>query len=105
MTTEKCIHCFFIINIPRGTIATSLGQSVNTLPFQPSQITFIAHANIESFKINSNNDIGNNTATLANSFGTMNGHARNDNGTTNQAIIYIRESCTSINNISRYFSN
>lgn len=104
--TEKNVYTgFFIINAPGGTTATTFSQSVNTLPFQPSQITFIAHANIESFNINSNNDVGNNTATLANSFGTMNGFARDDSGTTNQAVIYIGGSGTSINNISRYSSN
>ncbi len=106
ITTERNVYTgFFIINAPGGTTATSFSQSINSLPFQPSQITFVTHANIESFGINSNNDIGNNTATLANSFGTMNGFARNDSGTISQAVIYIGGSGTSINNISRYSSN
>ncbi len=106
VVSEKNVYTgFFIINAPGGTTASNFNQSINTLPFRPNQVTFVAHANIESFGINSNNDVGNNTATLANSFGTMNGFARDDSGSISQAVIYVGGSGSSINNISRYSSN
>lgn len=103
--TERNIYKgFFIINAPGGTTASNFNRPVINIPFRPSQISLTAHANIESFGINNNNQVGNNTATLANSFGTMNGFARDDSGTISQAVIYLGGSGTSINNISRYSS-
>ncbi|WP_442266865.1 hypothetical protein ACSIGC_03965 [Tenacibaculum sp. ZS6-P6] len=96
---------FFIINAPGGTTATNFNQVINGIPFQPSQITFIAHSNIENLNVNSAGSGGLNTATLQNAFGTANGFARNDSGTITQASIYIGGSGSSINSISRYSSN
>ena len=89
---------FFIINADGS-------QSITGLPFQPSQITFVAHANVESLNIDSDNAVGNNNNTLQNSFGTMNGFARDDGGSTTQQVIYIGGNGNSINNISRYASS
>jgi len=84
-------------------IITATGaQTISGLPFEPSSITFVAHANIESTNINNDNGVGNNSNTIVNAFGTMNGYARNDNGTINQQVIYVGGSGTSINDISRY---
>ena len=96
---------------------TGTGNKVITgLKFKPSQITFVAHANIEDFNgidgdngvdiPSGNNDKGNNNGGIANSFGTMNGFAREDGGTTPaQQVIYVGGSGNSINDISRYASN
>lgn len=104
--TERNVYVgFFTISAPGGTTATTFRQEIVDIPFQPSQIQFTAHANIESFGIDSAGSDGLNTATLQNAFGTMNGIAR-DNGTTiTQATIYIGGSGSSINSISRYSSN
>ncbi len=97
---------FFIINAPGGTTATAFNQVITGLPFQPSQITFVAHANVESLSVNSAGSGGLNTATLQNAFGTANGFARNNGGgTITQATIYVGGSGSSINSISRYSSN
>jgi hypothetical protein len=89
---------FFIIN-------ASGSQSITGLPFQPSQITFVAHANVESLNIDSDNGTGNNDRGIDNSFGTMNGFARDDGGSTTQQVIYVGGSGNSINDISRYASS
>jgi len=89
---------FFIINANGSKV-------ISGLPFQPSQITFVAHANVESLNIDSDNAVGNNDNTLQNSFGTMNGFARDDSGTTVQQVIYVGGSGASINDISRYASS
>ncbi|OSY87726.1 hypothetical protein WH52_09865 [Tenacibaculum holothuriorum] len=98
----------FTISAPVGTNdTTTFLQTIPGLPFQPSQITFVAHPNIESLEpdTDANNGVGNNTATLQNTFGTMNGFANNSSGTLTQATMFVGGSGTSINNISRYSSN
>ncbi len=95
----------FIINAPGGTTATTFNQAIPGLPFQPSQITFVAHANIQSFDIDSDSGSGNNDRGIPNSFGTMNGFARNDGAITAQNTIYVGGHGNSINDISRYSSN
>ncbi|MBS9464215.1 hypothetical protein KIM67_17460 [Flagellimonas sp. 389] len=80
-------------------------QVINGLPFEPSSITFSANANVESFNLNSDNAVGNNNGGIANSFGSMNGFARNDNGSITEQVIYVGGSGNSINDISRYASN
>ena len=87
---------YFIIN-------ANGSQSITGLPFQPSQITFVAHANVESLNIDSGGALNSNT--IGNSFGTMNGFARDDGGSITQQVIYIGGSGRSINNISRYASS
>jgi len=86
-------------------IDASGSQAITGLPFQPSQITFVAHANVESLNIDSDNNVENNNNTLQNSFGTMNGFARDDGGSTTQQVIYIGGNGNSINDISRYASS
>ncbi|MFD1063182.1 hypothetical protein ACFQ1Q_07975 [Winogradskyella litorisediminis] len=97
---------FFIIDNTTLTTTGTYSQSITSLPFQPSQITFVAHTNIGSFNINDDNATGNNnTNLLENTAGTMNGFARNDSGTINQAVIFIGAHGNSINDISRYSNN
>ncbi|MGB3152191.1 MAG: hypothetical protein WBB27_16160 [Maribacter sp.] len=79
--------------------------NVSGLPFRPSQVSFSAHANIESLNINSDNGVGNNNNGIANSYGSMNGFARNNGGSTTQQVIYVGGSGNSINDISRYSSS
>jgi hypothetical protein len=91
-------------------ISTSGSQSVTGIPFQPSQVTFVAHINIESTNIDNNNGTdntpgGGNDRGIDNSFGTMNGFGRNDNGTITQQVISVSGHGNSINNISRYASS
>ncbi len=87
------------------TITGTGNQNITGLPFAPSQISFSAHANIESLNINSDNGVGNNNSGIANSFGSMNGFARNSGGSTTQQVIYVGGSGNSINDISRYSSS
>jgi len=89
---------FFIIN-------ANGSQAITGLPFQPSQITFVAHANIESLNINADNQTNNNNTGISNSFGSMNGFARDDGGSITQQVIYVGGSGNSINDISRYASS
>ncbi|WP_418653047.1 hypothetical protein [Tenacibaculum soleae] len=88
----------FIINASGAKIITGI-------PFQPSQITFVAHANIESLNIDADNGVGNNNSGINNSFGSMNGFVRNDGATNTQQVIYVGGSGNSINDISRYASS
>lgn len=80
-------------------------QTINGIPFQPSQISFVAHANVESLNLNSDNAVGNNNTGIANSFGTGNGFARDNAGSITQQTIYVGGSGNSINDISRYASS
>lgn len=79
--------------------------NVTELPFKPSQISFTAHANIESLNLNSDNGIRNNDNGIANTYGSMNGFARNDGTGIVQQVIYVGGNGNSINDISRYASN
>ncbi|GGG39414.1 hypothetical protein GCM10011414_05950 [Croceivirga lutea] len=80
-------------------------QTITGLPFQPTQISFVAHANVETLNLNSDNGTRNNETGLPNSFGTSTGFARNDGGTIIQQSIYVGGSGNSINDISRYASS
>ena len=80
-------------------------QNITGLPFQPSQITFVANQNIGSTNIDSDNGTGSNDRGIDNSFGTMNGFARDNGGSITQQVICIGGSGHSINNISRYASS
>lgn len=64
----------------------------------------MAHANVESFGIDSDNGIGNNARGISNSFGTSNGYARNGSSPS-QGFIYVGSHGNSINDISRYSSD
>ncbi|AEH00342.1 hypothetical protein [Lacinutrix sp. 5H-3-7-4] len=87
-------------------IITATGnQTITGLPFEPSSVTFVAHANVETLDLDSDNGVGNNNTGIANSFGTMNGFARNDSGSITQQVIYVGGSGNSINDISRFASS
>ncbi len=79
--------------------------SITDVPFKPSKITFNSHANIESFNIDTDSGVDDNTFGLQNSFGNMDGFARDDAGSIAQQVIYSGGSGNSINDISRYASN
>lgn len=84
-------------------IITSTGNiNITGLPFQPSSVTFVAHANVETLNLDSS---GSNINNKDNSFGTTNGFARDNNGSITQQFIYLGGSGESINNISRYSSS
>lgn len=78
---------------------------ITGIPFEPSNITFVAHANVETFGLDNDNQTINNDRGIRNSFGTMHGFARNISGTTTQNVIYVGANGNSINDISRYSSN
>jgi len=80
-------------------------QTISGLPFKPSQITFTAHTNIKNYSVDGDNGLVPNTLNLQNAFGSMNGYARDDNGSTDQQVIYSGGSGTAINYISRYASD
>lgn len=86
-------------------ISATGNQTIAGIPFQPSQISFVAHANVETLNLNSDNGTNNNNSGISNSFGTSNGFARDDNGTIIQQNIYVGGSGNSINDISRYASS
>ena len=88
----------FIITDP-GTI------TITGIPFQPSSVSFVAHPNIETLNVNADNGVGNNNNTSNNSFGTMNGFARNDGANITQQVIYLGANGNSINDISRFASS
>lgn len=79
--------------------------SVSGLPFQPRNITFTAHANVESINLNSDNGIRNNERGIANAFASCNGFVRDDSGSIVQQSISIGAHGNSINDISRYASS
>lgn len=89
---------FFVISSAGNVV-------VSGVPFQPSEVTFVAHANVESLNLDSDNGIGNNDRGIDNSFGTMNGFVRDDSGTITQQVIYVGGHGNSINDISRYASS
>ena len=84
-------------------------QNITGLPFQPSQITFVAHANVEALDVDAGSS---NSDTRVNLFwGSMNGFIRkNAGGSTTQQVIFIGQSGREtgslyINNISKYASS
>ena len=79
--------------------------TITGVPFEPSQVTFVANANVESLNIDSDNGTANNDRSLQNSFGTMNGFARNTDGTLVQQVMYSGGHGASINDNSRYASS
>ena len=82
---------------------TPITKNITGIPFQPSQVTFVAHANVASI-VSEGRSSGTNNIT--NSFGTMNGFARASTGATapDQQVIYVGGSGASINRIG-YFSS
>lgn len=86
-------------------ISAAGSQTISGIPFQPSQISFVAHANVESLNLDSDNGVSNNNTGIVNSFGTGNGFARDNGGSITQQTIYVGGSGNSINDISRYASS
>lgn len=87
-------------------IITSTGNiNITGLPFKPSMIKFIAHANIDIFNIDNDNGVGNNNNGISNSYGTTNGYAIKSGAIINEQCIYIGGNANSINDISRYASD
>ncbi len=100
----------YVDNLPRVymgvfRITGSGNQTISGLPFRPTSVSFAAHANVDDFNVNADNGIRNNERGLENSFGSMNGFARNDGGTIAHQVIYVGGHGNSINDISRYASN
>ncbi|WP_378187103.1 hypothetical protein ACE939_01975 [Aquimarina sp. W85] len=93
-------------NVYVGAFQINAAGTVNVtgIPFIPSSVTFVAHANVETFNLDIDNAI-NNDRGIRNSFGSMNGFARNDNGSITQQVIYVGGHGNSINDISRFASN
>jgi len=80
--------------------------NITEVPFNPTQVSFVAHANVDALILNTDNGVGNNNGGIANAFGSMNGFARlNTNNTITQQTIYVGGSGNSINDISRSSSN
>ncbi|WP_108803867.1 hypothetical protein [Aquimarina sp. Aq107] len=94
-------------NVYVGAFQVSSSGTINItgIPFRPTLVTFVAHANVEDFNINNDNGTANNDRGIRNSFGTMNGFARNDPGDIIQQVIYIGSHGNSINDISRFASD
>ncbi len=96
---KNSVHMGLVVITATGNL------TVSGIPFKPSQISFTAHANIESLNLNSDNGIRNNDNGIANSFGSMNGFARNDGTSIVQQVIFVGGNGNSINDISRYASS
>ena len=87
-------------------IITGTGnQTINSIPFSPSSIKFVAYANVETYNLDADNGVANNNNTFQNAFGGMNGYATNYGGTIAQQVIYNGGSGSSLNDISRYASS
>jgi hypothetical protein len=78
-------------------------KNITGIPFQPSQVTFVAHANVAS-KI-SEDDSADNENNINNSFGTMNGFANASTDLIVQQVIYVGGSGASINSIGWFSSS
>jgi hypothetical protein len=79
-------------------------KNIAGIPFQPSQVTFVAHANVAlidseglNLPLNENN--------IDDSFGTMNGFANASTDPIVQQVIYVGGSGASINTIGWYSSS
>ena len=79
-------------------------EEIRGIPFQPSQVTFVAHANVDLKNTGANGVISSDNF-IQNSFGTMNGFARASTGTLVQQVIYVGGSGTSINKIGWFSSS
>ena len=85
--------------------------NITGIPFQPSQVTFVAHANVDLIDttVNGVNTGGRNTPLNENnindSFGTMNGFANASTDPIVQQVIYVGGSGASINSIGWFSSS
>ena len=96
------------VNVYNGVfiVSGSGAATITGIPFQPSQVSFVAHANVEELDLDTDNGVGDNDRGIANSYGTMNGFARLNNitGLIDQQVIYIGGHGNSINDISKFAS-
>jgi hypothetical protein len=99
----------FYLNPPGNTASTPRTGTITGIPFQPSQVSFVAHANVDSDLSGTAavtlDAAGSGANDINNSFGTMNGFARLAGTNITQQVMYVGGSGQSINNISRYGSN
>ena len=79
-------------------------EEIRGIPFQPNQVTFIAHANVD-LKNTGDNGVIRSGNFIQNSFGTMNGFANASTGSLVQQVIYVGGSGTSINKIGWFSSS
>lgn len=101
LTTQNIYLGFLEITGPAPATINITG-----LPFRPTQVSFAAHANVDALTLNTDNAVGNNNGGIANSFGSMNGFAReNPDASITQQVIYVGGSGNSINDISRHASS
>ena len=78
---------------------------IRNLPFVPSQITFVAHTNLENLSRNGSNTGGKNSNTIQNTAGTMHGFVRkNTPSHFTQNVIFIGTHGNSVNDITRFSS-
>ncbi|WP_275316291.1 hypothetical protein [Tenacibaculum bernardetii] len=109
--TIQNIYTGPVVHTGSFIIDASGNKIIVGLPFKASQITFVAHANIENLSIDNDNQVGNNDSGINNSYGSMNGFARFNEATLTtpasitQEVIFVGGSGNSINDISRYSSN
>ncbi len=96
----------FKIEAPSGASSTTISKAIKGLPFLPSQITFVAHTNIEDLQENDGNSHPSNANTINNTSGSMTGFARtNEVSGFVQHVIFIGGHGNSITNITRYSSD
>ncbi|NER09289.1 hypothetical protein SAMN06265375_1011217 [Muriicola jejuensis] len=100
----------YVDNLPRVYVGAfqingTGNLTISGLPFQPTSITFSAHANVDDFNLDADNGIRNNERGLENSFGSMNGFARDNGSSIAHQVIYVGGHGNSINDISRYASS
>ena len=93
-------------NVYVGALQISSTGTINVtgIPFQPSSVTFKAHANVETFNLDSDN-LTNNDRGIRNSYGSMDGFARNNGGSITQQGIYVGGHGNASNDMSRCASN
>ncbi len=104
LQTERNVY-LGVFEITGATTAASPLEIID-VPFRPTQVSFVAHANVDALNQNQDNGVGNNNTGIANAFGSMNGFAReNTDNSITQQTIYIGGSGNSINDISRSSSS
>ncbi|MFD0963395.1 hypothetical protein [Pseudofulvibacter geojedonensis] len=80
--------------------------TITGIPFKPSRITFVGHANVESYNLSDDNEMNqNNHSGISNAFASMNGYATNYDDNIQQQVIAIGAHGNSINDISRFASS
>jgi len=99
VTNEKQVY------IGKFRITASGNTTIAGLPFEPKSIEFKAYANVGSYNLNSDNNVGNNNNGFQNYFGYMYGYAKQNSGTIEQQVIAGGANANSVNDHSRYASD